>query len=254
MSSIDWEAREKAAIKLRRWKFMTQLSCEWLPTNHHLHKVEGISPDCALCSEDETIEHIFCCEHRAMYHASFHTKLRSFLSDIKTPHHIITLICSNTPMAPISFPREGNHPQTHIGWNMFLRGFIATAFRPVTPKYWSSRLCFFLLTQAHELWKQRCNENNHTKIQRESEHLRNRMRAKAEEVYTLAHPLPPHIQQRFLPDHIDQFLQMHTSNSILLWYASTKPAIQACLLRLQISNDASRLSPIHPTNVRIPPD
>jgi hypothetical protein len=38
-----------------------------------------------------------------------------------------------------------------------------------------------------------------------------------------------------------------------LWYASTKPAIQACIHRLPIRNDASRLSPIHPANMRIPP-
>jgi hypothetical protein len=254
ISSIDWDARIKAATKLRRWKFITQLSCEWLPTNHHLHTVEGISPRCALCSTDETVDHIFQCTHRQVYQDMFQTNLQSLLSDLKTPPDLANLICHNIRRTIAQTPHHGPHPQANIGWQMFLRGFITTAFRPLTPKYWSSRLCFFLLTQAHNLWKQRCTENNDTKINRESTHLRNRMRAKVEEVYNLSQSLPPHIQHRFLPEPMEHFLQAHPSNSILLWYSSTKPAIQACISRLHIRNDASRLSPLHPSNMRTPPD
>jgi glycine dehydrogenase subunit 2 len=33
IKDIDWIAREKATKKIRRSKFTTKLSCEWLPTN-----------------------------------------------------------------------------------------------------------------------------------------------------------------------------------------------------------------------------
>jgi hypothetical protein len=136
---------------------------------------------------------------------------------------------------------------------MFMRGFVSSDFRLQTPKYWSSRLSFFLLKNAHDLWKQRCHDNNSNKQDHESSHVKNRMRAKVSEVYDLAAALPKNIQDKFLPVPMEEFLQSHPKNSILLWYPPTKAAISASLRRF-VLNDASRLSPNHPINVRVPPD
>jgi hypothetical protein len=252
--AIDWDAREKGATKLKRWKFVTKLSCDWLATNHHLHKVEGIPNECSLCSSDETLDHMFCCANRTKFHTDYLASLTAKLSELKTSTEISTLIYRNVEIFLTSKSNSfAQHPQTEIGWNMFLRGFISTCFKTQTPKYWSSRMAFFLLQHAHELWKQRCDDNNTTKLARESIHTKNRMRAKVEELYTLASRIPATTQTKLLPVPMEEFILTHNASSILLWYSNTKPAISACIRRLLV-NDASRLPPNHPSNIRVPPD
>jgi hypothetical protein len=254
-TDIDWDAREKAATKLKRWKFTLKLSCAWLPTNHHLHQIEGIAPSCSLCSQDETIDHLFLCPGRHSFRATYMQQLRATLQDLRTPFEITSLICTQvTHLFDNTTSIAPNHPQTNIGWTMFLRGFLSVAFRSRTPKYWSQRINLFLLAQAHALWTERCDQNNAVKIGRESLHVRNRLRAKVQELYDLADPLPATIHNQYLPQPMEDFLSLHPRNSILLWYATTKPALVACLRRFQVGNDKSRLPPCHPSNEGIPPD
>jgi hypothetical protein len=254
-TNIDWEARDKAATKLKRWKFVLKLSCAWLPTNSHLHQIEGIMPACCLCSQDETIDHLFFCPGRQLFREKYMQQLRATLQDLKTPLDLTSTICTQvTHLFDNTPPTAPNHPQTSIGWNMLLRGFLSTNFRSTTPKYWSQRFSHFLLTQAHALWKERCVQNNLIKIGRESLHVRNRMQAKVQELYDLAAPLPTTVQQQYLPQPMTEFLSLHPRNSILFWYATTKPALAACLRRFLLDNDRSRLPPNHPSNHGIPPD
>jgi hypothetical protein len=256
MDDIDWIAREKASTKLNRWKFITKLSCEWLPTNYRLHQVEGINPACPLCSQPETIDHMFQCSHRHEFHSQFISKLNHKLNELKTPDHLKHTICQNC----LIFQQNGSHlsspthSQTTLGWNMFFRGFISLNMQLDTPKNWSTRLVQFLLSHATELWKIRCDDNNKCKLNNESMHQKTRMQAKAEELYALAEPLPASIRTRFLPLPISEFLRTHRACSILTWYTLTKPALQACITRFNLQNDRSRLPPNHPANTRIPPD
>jgi hypothetical protein len=254
-NTIDWEARDKAAIKLKRWKFVIKLSCAWLPTNSHLHTVEGIMPSCCLCTQDETIDHLFLCPERHAFRATYLQQLRTHLQNLKTPPDVTSTICTHVrEVFASALPSATNHPQTSIGWNMFLRGFLSVAFRSHTPRYWSQRLTFFLLTQAHALWIDRCTQNNTVKVGRESLHVRNRMRAKVQELYSLAAALPSHIQTKFLPQPMEEFFSAHPCHSILLWYTTTKPALIACTRRLELGYDRSRLPPDHPLTEGIPPD
>jgi hypothetical protein len=253
--NIDWEAREKAAAKLQRWKFVVKLSCAWLPTNSHLHKVEGISPSCCLCTQDETIDHLFLCPSRHLFRDSYLQQLRAKLQDLITPPAITETICTQVEaLFTQTQPSDHTHPQMLIGWNMFLRGFMSIDFRPHTPRYWSQRLISFLLTQAHALWIERCTQKNTAKIGRESIHVRNRMRAKVTELYELAESLPTSLRTKYLPQAMEEFLSLHPRNSILLWYTTTKPALLACTRRLQLGNDRSRLPPDHPSKEGVPPD
>jgi hypothetical protein len=253
---IDWAARDKASKKLRKWKFVTKLSCEWLPTNHRLHLIEGIPPDCALCGQDETVDHLFCCPCRIAFHAQFVTQLQAKLQELRTPPDITQLILDNISKnihTPDHIPPDP-HPQTNIGWLMFRRGFISKHFSSNTPRHWTNQMASFLLSNAHDLWTARCNENNLSRTERESAHVKNRMRAKIEELYQLASYLPQDLQSKFIPDPLESFLKKHLRHSLLIWYATTKPALQACLRRTTIHNDISRLPPDHPSNKRIPPD
>jgi hypothetical protein len=253
---IDWISQEKASNKLNRSKFVTKLSCDWLPTNYRLNLVEGISPQCALCCEIETNDHLFCCPARTTYRTKFHTSLQEKLAELKTPLHITNLILTALSRLPQDIDIDLlPHSQNSIGWNKFLKGFISQQFRSETPQYWPLRITFFLLSQAHNLWLQRCDENTQKNNgATDSQHLKNRMRAKITEIYSLASHLPPEITAQILPTTAEDFFQSHRSHAVTTWYLHTKPAIQACLRRHNIHNDLSRLSPNHPTNIRVPPD
>jgi hypothetical protein len=256
LSDIDWISREKASRKLRKWKFVTQLSCGWLPTNARLHLIEGILPDCPLCGTIETVDHLFCCPGRKTFHSSFCQQLESKLQELRTPPHITQLICDSLALAHNTSPSctLQHHSQTSIGWSMFRRGFISKQFIPDTPPHWNTRMAIFLLSSTYDLWKSRCHDNNILRSERESDHVKHRMRAKVEELYQLAAQLPRTLQHQFTPEPIEDFLKSHLRHSILTWYAMTKPALQACIRRTKIRHDNSRLAPNHPSNYRIPPD
>ena len=144
----------------------------WLPVKHHLNKMSTGNSQCHLCTQNETIAHLFQCLKRKQWKRQFQAQLDQYLEKIHTPIYLRTII--TTHVADVI---TNTDEYTHFKHFTIFAGLLprrwketlvnkTTSSTPNSDK-WIRQLGKWLLTQGHELWLTR-NNSLHAKDKKNS--------------------------------------------------------------------------------------
>jgi hypothetical protein len=148
--SVNWKAFGHDAKKLtvnRRTNLLKYIY-EWLPIGKTLQRIDqSASTKCPSCDCDiEKPEHLFCCPtaDRQLITSECISNMTATCEKWKVPSNMIKAIKDSIQFwiaHPNSLPpyihivnqelQDALKAQSHIGWNNFLKGFIATKFQTI---------------------------------------------------------------------------------------------------------------------------
>ena len=138
-NSIDWDAQAKAlgTLEYTQELFVTKWAHNLLPTRRHMKRIGQAESDlCPSCLEtEETAPHIFACERRVQWQATFLDSLRKLLATLYTQPDLAMILMVGIQGALQDDPlfdmptdnREASFEllvssQNDIGWSHLLRG------------------------------------------------------------------------------------------------------------------------------------
>ena len=144
LQSINWQAFRIARKRFRpeEQAFATKLITRWLPTGHRTEKYGSIVTGCHRCGEDETVDHLFRCQHRREWRVEFLARLDNHLKATDTSHDVRSALLlgitqwldpdhSTTAALPISTTLECTQSQNDIGWNLVMAGLLSKTGEPI---------------------------------------------------------------------------------------------------------------------------
>jgi hypothetical protein len=174
LQEICWEAIAQARKKNSDTMtiFTIKLTTSWLPVgSNELRQGTRCTDECPLCKTRETVPHLFQCPQRRKWQEAILEELSLELKKAGTKTSLKEEIIEG-----ISAWLEGNEsphrsPQTRIGWFQLMLGYINMEWIREQEEYyrrtsadnkyftgttWGSKLITWLWTQAHIVWKHRC--------------------------------------------------------------------------------------------------
>jgi len=189
IESIAWDAysRVVSTSTTQRRSFIVKLGHGWLPVGVRTRRYDGNSPsECPACRSTETVDHLFQCPGRRVWKEKFVSRLGKYLRSIDTKRSICSEIVEgiqnwlddiddvNSSQEHSAHNDEDTSAQDDIGWGNALRGYLASEWQHQQEEYyrahgqegekvntgeqWMTHVIRFLITEAHTLWTDRCNE------------------------------------------------------------------------------------------------
>ena len=132
----------------------------WLPVCHHLNKMTTEQLTCPLCSQDETVPHLFQCPERKLWQKQFIQQLEDKLESWKTPTPLRNLLL--THYQHLIYDTDTHH---HIRQFTVFVGLFPNTWKhqyssdcqcPTNiMNQWARRLGKWVTQQSHDLWLQR---------------------------------------------------------------------------------------------------
>ena len=151
--------------------FMVKILAGWLPVRHQLNKMSTDQQTCPLCTEDETIAHLFQCPHRKQWQQQFLHQLTGKLQQLKISqelqqhiHHNFTERLENTDQFCTLSDFTIFAGLLPLQWKIQDQQTHASQHTKVNNR-WFKQFGIWLTQQSHELWLQRNNtvHKNNTK-------------------------------------------------------------------------------------------
>jgi hypothetical protein len=189
LHTINWAGFTAARMKLTLAEkaFGTKLMIGWLATGTRMEKYGNALTECHRCGGRETTDHLFRCPETVDSQQDFLARLQEHLASIGTAPMLATEMIQGLQLwmaEENGTDYEGTQQerqqytsscQTKIGWNLFLRGVLASDWSIRQQAHmievagfvsgneadkWSSKVSLWLIRDAHQAWKAR-NEGLH---------------------------------------------------------------------------------------------
>jgi hypothetical protein len=257
MNTINWAGLRLARnnLSLGERIFATKLQIGWLATGTRMEKYGNSLTECHRCGGMETTDHLFRCPESNAQQQSLLVEFQSYLMSIKTSPAIVDAMIQGVQIwsseendvehgaSQRELQRYTNSHQTAIGWNLFMRGIIASIWSVWQQEYlihvngsirgteadkWSSRVSLWLIRQAHKTWKTR-NEQLHrpsTENRVDLPRAELELHEQVRKLYEQQEHLNYHDKDLFampLPERLQQPIQ-----SLKAWLHSTTQTVQIC--------------------------
>ena len=210
-------------------KYMVKMLTGWLPVYHQTNKMTTNKKNCPLCQNNETLSHLFQCQHRSDWRNDLQTKLTAKLASLRTPlelhqeidEHIKNILHQKTEYQHFKHftPFAGLLPRR---W----RQQCEQMENSDTANTWARNLGKWMTQQGMALWTTRNKQFNENGTKQSTTHRR--LDEKIEHLYTLQHDVNIHdknifntpIEERFeMPEHQKQQWIEETSKTIHLCIA-----------------------------------
>ena len=121
---------------------------------------------CPLCQNDDTISHLYQCQHRQTWRMTFDQALKDQLTKLKTPTSLTEVICNTFNQLLHDQARYYHfyHFTLFVGlipsaWSVQHKNSASTS----STKQWALKISKWLIMQGHELWltrNQQFNDND----------------------------------------------------------------------------------------------
>jgi len=97
LKNLDWSTYDINFQSLRPslQVFSIKTMSGWLPVRHHLNKMTTEQFTCPLCTQDETVPHLFQCPERKLWQKQFIQQLEDKLESWKTPTPLRNLLLTH---------------------------------------------------------------------------------------------------------------------------------------------------------------
>jgi hypothetical protein len=255
MNTINWAGLRLARNNLTLGEriFATKIQIGWLATGTRMEKYGNSLTECHRCGGIETTEHLFRCPENNAEQQSLLVEFQNYLVSIKTKPAIIDAMIQGIQIwsseendvehgaSQRELQRFSNSPQFAIGWNLFMRGIIASDWSVRQQEYlihvngsvrgteadkWSSRVSLWLIRRAHKIWKTRNEQLHRTSTATNLSHAELELHEQVRKLYEQQEHLNYHDKDLFampLPERLQQSIQ-----SMKAWLHSTARTVQIC--------------------------
>jgi ribonuclease HI len=255
IDSVDWYSRNSVIENLPQHlhKFIGKFAHGWLPTNHHLHKLDPRhSPRCPNCQDAENNEHILSCTHNKLWKQEILLSTNAILRKLNTAADLrISLMYSlgqwttsnQVDQDDPRFRYGKGHPPN--GWHLIFCGWIPTYWtqiqeettsqRPYFPEKggtkWGRTVIQHFIQCAKDAWDQR-NKTIYKPSEDTESYALQHIKDKIRTLHNDRTRLPTQDQVMF-DVNIEDLLNTHNIKQLQQWYDTSSTYFKSSLKRAQ---------------------
>jgi hypothetical protein len=277
--SVNWKAfgHEAKKLTINRRTNLLKYIYEWLPIGKTLQRIDqSASTKCPSCEPD----HLFCCPtaDRQLITsecignvASVCEKWKFQVNVTKAIKESIQFWIAHPNLSPPYIHianqelQDALKAQSLIGWNNFLKGFIATKFQNIANRNredplnafeqirWTCEIIKPIWAGELDHWTLRNKDRHGHTPEEEAEKKRERLLQKAHELYLLKREIDPKYRNKIFPSW--QRIKSKRTNNLETWIATTAHSVHYLLnVNNQADDDPPPENEVPPSPVPTIPD
>jgi hypothetical protein len=256
--SVNWKAfgHEAKTLTITRRTNLLKYIYEWLPIGKMLQRIDSsASPKCPSCDCDiEKPEHLFWCPtvERQLITSDCINNITASCEKWKLPTNATKAIKESIQFwiaHPNSSPpyihivhqelQDALRDQARIGWNNFLKGFIATKFQAIANRTregplnafeqirWTCEIIKPIWAGELDHWNLRNKDRHGHTPEEEAEKKRERLLQKAHELVSLKNELDPQYRTKIFPSW--ERIKLKRTNNLEQWIETTAQSVHYLL-------------------------
>ena len=232
LSTLNWEVYTKvyrqSAPNIQR--YIIKLMTGWLPVHHHMNKMLQEKRTCPLCSKDETIAHLFRCEHRDEWRISLMTNCETQLTKLKTTttvHQQILQYLNNL--------FKDQHTDSTLHPFMIFAGLLPNIWnnnnnndpsrKTHNNQRWETQISKWFVQQGHNLWHLRNDQVHDDNDEPNTTDLF--LNQKIDKIYKLQEAIS-HYDKKLFQHPIEERYKLPTKQK-MEWIEQTTKTIYQCI-------------------------
>ena len=200
----------------------------WLPVFHHLNKMTTTQKKCPLCQNDETIAHLFQCQHRHQWRQQLLTNIKDKISKLHMPQQTQQEIV--THIQQVTHNSLSYHHFHHFS---VFAGLLPKQWsvqphmesNPTQHQQWQTTLGNWLIQQGMDLWATRNKKVHEDTTQSTIHRMQNE---KIQQLYTLQHDINQHDRGMFHAPIEERYKMSEKQKQ--KWIEETTKTVQQCML------------------------
>ena len=262
-NNINWDAIRYARRKLTdsELRFAIKHSIKWLPLNQRTYNyMNGPTPACLACGQDETPEHLYQCMQREALNQQLIDDIRQTLYRENTPTdlklHIIINIEDEIKNTPQKDRLSQHQCQGKLGatltWQDFLAGRIDKRYGEEMETFyknegdsrrtgtaWTSALLVSIWKGLYKIWKARCDKQHQSDKDTVGSYARLDAQAVTKAMYAQTDKIRQFDRDKFFSEPLETLLEKPT-RYIKAWIQTVKPILKQ-LIKDAIEIDTNRM-------------